>query len=280
MRPELLSLNLGGADITLRAYSTFYALAFLLAPLVGAWYARRRGLPWKRALVVYAGALVCGIVGARILDLFIASRLYADDPSRIWALSFSGFSLYGGLVLATFAGIALARAVRTSVWRLADAAVPALVLGQVLMRTGCFLNGCCFGEVTDLPWGVTFQPGTPAWGYQLTTGAGGLLGTLLGQVKPVHPTQLYEMAGAIVFGAIALWLMRRHSDGSRAADGVGFLAYALGFTLVRLGNDFLRAKVNTITAPEWFYPVFYAALAAVIAALLVWRARTGRTPAE
>ncbi|TDB37979.1 MAG: prolipoprotein diacylglyceryl transferase [Actinobacteria bacterium] len=276
MRPELLSFTLGGADITLRAYSTLYTLAFALAPLLGAWYARRRGLPWKRALAVYAGALVCGIVGARILDLFIASRLYAEDPSRIWAFSFTGFSLYGGLVLATFAGVALARVARTSAWQLADAAVPALVLGQVLMRTGCFLNGCCFGKMTELPWGVEFQPATAAWSYQLTTGASGLLGTLLGTVRPVHPTQLYEMGGAVVCGAIALWLIRRHPDGTRAGAGVGFLAYALGFTLVRLGNGFLRARVNTITAPEWFYPVLYLTLAAILAGLLVWRARAGK----
>ncbi len=276
MRPELLSFTLGGHVMTLRAYSTFYTLAWVLAPLAAAWYAHRRGLPWRRALAVYAGALACGIVGARLLDLFVAWRLYAEDPSRIWSLGFTGFSLYGGLVLATLAGVALARVARTPVWRLADAAVPGLVLGQVLMRTGCFLNGCCFGEVTDVPWGVTFQPGTAAWSYQLTTGAGGLFGTLLGQVKPMHPTQLYEMAGALVCGAIALWLMRRRADGTRAAAGVGFLAYALGFTLVRLGNNFLRARVNTITAPEWFYPVFYLTLAAVIAGLLVWRARAGR----
>ncbi|GAB4291460.1 MAG: hypothetical protein Kow0067_18050 [Coriobacteriia bacterium] len=68
--------------------------------------------------------------------------------------------------------------------------------------------------------------------------------------------------------------MRRRADGTSATSaGVGFLAYALGFTLVRLGNHFLRARQPVVTAPEWFYPVFYPALAAVIVGLLWFRLR-------
>jgi phosphatidylglycerol:prolipoprotein diacylglycerol transferase len=271
VRPDLVTFTLGTGEVTLRAYSTFYALAFVLSPLVAAWVAGRRGLPKWRSLAVCAGALAIGVVGGRLLDLFVAGGWYADDPSRVWRVSFSGFSLYGGLTLATLAAIALARAVRLPVWRLADSAVAGLVVGLVLMRVGCFLNGCCFGEITDVPWGVVFQPGTPAWAHQLATGAGGVLGTLLGTVKPVHPTQLYEMAGTLVCGAVAWVLARR-----KAPDGVPFLAFALGFTLVRFGNNFLRARVNTITAPTWFYPVVYSALAAILVAMIVWRLRGGR----
>ena len=302
MRPELLRFALGGHVYVLRAYSTFYTLAFASSPLLAAWVASRRGESRWRALTVYGGALICGIVGARALDLFVAWRLYAEDPSRIWGLSFTGFSLYGGLVLATAAAIALARALRIPVWRLADSAVPGLVLGLVLMRTGCYLNGCCFGEITDLPWGVTFPPGTPAWTHQLATGASGVLGTLLGRVRPMHPTQLYEMAGALAAGALALWLLRRTRTGLAAGgavrktaglsgasarrrrsvpDGTPFVAFALAFTLVRLGNHFLRARTNTITAPEWFYPAFYVTLALLILAVLAWRLHdTGDDKAE
>lgn len=283
MRPDLLSFSLGGSEYMLRAYSTFYTLAFVLSPLVAAWVAARRGLGWRRPLAVYAGALALGVVGGRLLDLFVAGGWYADDPSRAWRLGFSGFSLYGGLVLATLAAITLARALRLPVWRLADSAVAGLVVGLVLMRVGCFLNGCCFGEITDVPWGVVFAAGTPAWVHQLSTGAGGIMGTLLGTVKPVHPTQLYEMAGTLVCGVVAWLLVRRTAPAEGGAtrprparplpDGVGFLTFALGFTAVRFGNNLLRARANTITAPAWFYPAFYLALAVVLAALIWWRLR-------
>jgi len=275
--PVLLRFTLGGTEHVLRAYSTFYALAWVAAPLVGAWFAHQRGLAWRRVLAVFALALAVGVIGARVLDLFVAWRFYAEEPSRIWAASFAGYSLYGGLVAATLAGVALARAWRLPVWELADAAVPGLLVGQVLMRTGCFLNGCCYGLPTDLPWGVRYPVGSPVWLSQFTSGTRGLLQSFAGTVDPVHPTQLYEVGGAVLFGLLAVWLMRRRPDGTRATPaGVGFLAYALGFTLVRLGNHFLRARQPVVTAPEWFYPVFYPVLALVIVALLCFRLRRPR----
>ncbi|MDZ4655040.1 MAG: prolipoprotein diacylglyceryl transferase family protein [Coriobacteriia bacterium] len=284
MKPVLLQLTLGGNTFSLLAYSTFYTLAWITAPLVGAYIAHRRGLPGRRVLAIYGIALLSGIVGARVFDLFIAGNFYAEDPGRIWGLTFQGFSLYGGLSIAALTGIALTHLWKLPIWRVADSAIPALVVGQVLMRTGCFLRGCCFGLPTDLPWGVTFPMGSPAWTQQLLDGTTGIFG-LMGEVRPVHPTQLYEMAGALLFGALAVWLMQRTPVDRFAAppkrprtlpDGVPFLVYALGFTLVRLGNQFLRERQAVITAPEWFYPVFYVALALVLGALIVWRVRETR----
>lgn len=284
MKPVLLQLTLGGNTFSLLAYSTFYTLAWITAPLVGAYIAHRRGLPGRRVLAVYGIALLSGIVGARVFDLFIAGNFYAEDPGRIWGLTFQGFSLYGGLSIAALTGIALTHLWKLPIWRVADSAIPALVVGQVLMRTGCFLRGCCFGLPTDLPWGVTFPMGSPAWTQQLLDGTTGIFG-LMGEVRPVHPTQLYEMAGALLFGALAVWLMQRTPVDRSAAppkrprtlpDGVPFLVYALGFTLVRLGNQFLRERQAVISVPEWFYPVFYVVLAGVLVAMIVWRLRQKR----
>lgn len=271
MSPILLRFGAGDGEVVVRAYATFYTLAWVLAPLAAVWVAGRRGLPRRRAFAVYALALVGGIAGARALDLFVAARFYAEDPARTTALAFQGFSLYGGLAVAAVLGVVLARALRLPVWQLADSAVPGLALGVVLMRTGCFLNGCCYGVETALPWGVTYPVGSYAWDAQMLSGTGGLLSGFFGNVHPVHPTQLYELAGAVLLAAAALWLARRRPD------GVTFLAFAIGFTALRFGNHFLRARQPVITAPEWFYPVFYAAIIAVLAALLVLRLRR---PAE
>jgi len=270
--PVLARFALGGREVVLGGYSTFYALAWLLAPLVGAWVAARRGLPGRRVAALYYLALLAGIVGARVFDLGVAWRFYTDDPSRIWGLSFQGFSLYGGLLVATLTGIALARLWNLPVWRLADSAVPGLALGVVLMRTGCFLRGCCFGIESDLPWAVRFPMGSPAWAQQLLSGKTGIMG-FGGAVLPVHPTQLYEMAGALLAAGVALLVMRR-----TRRDGPAFLTFAIGFTLVRLANGFLRARQITITAPTWFYPAFYLLLLGILTVLLVVRLRSDPRP--
>lgn len=272
MYPVLLSFHLAGTEIVLRAYGTFYVLAWVVAVALGTVIAWRRGSSWWRALVVFAGSLVAGVVGARLLDLLVNWGYYAQDTSRIYALGFRGFSLYGGLILALVAGLLLSKKFRLPIWRLADGAVPALVAAIVLMRVGCFLNGCCFGTVTSLPWGVTFPPGSSAWAQQLTAGQTGLLG-FAGVVRPVHPTQVYEMIAAVLMGALAVWLMRRQGAGGSRFGGSGlpFLAFALGFTLFRAGDHFLRAQLPSVTAPDWVYPVLYSIICAGVAAMLVLR---------
>lgn len=279
MSPVLLHITLGARTLELGAYSTFYTLAWILGPLVGARVASGRGLPFRRVAGVYYLALLAGIIGARALDLFVAWEFYAEEPSRILGLTFQGFSLYGGLCIATFTAVGLSRAYGLPAWRVGDSAVPGIAAGIVLMRAGCFLRGCCFGLPSDLPWAVRYPVGSPAWSQQLLDGTTGF-GGLLGQVKPVHPTQLYEMIGAVLLAALALGLMRRRLPGGGAAtaDGVAFCTFALGFTLLRLGNHFLRARQPVITAPTWFYPAFYLVLAAVLLGFLAYRWRQGPPP--
>jgi phosphatidylglycerol:prolipoprotein diacylglycerol transferase len=269
MHPVLLHFQVGGTELVLGAYSTFYVLAWVLALALATVIAWRRGSPWRRTLLLCAGALVAGIVGARLLDLATNWGVYAADPGQIYGFDFHGFSLYGGLILALWAGALLSWALHLPLWKLADSAVPAMVAGIVLMRIGCFLNGCCFGTVTSLPWGVTFPAGSPAWSWQLAAGQSGLLG-FTGLVLPVHPTQVYEIIAALVFGGVAAWLTFRRP--SSTAAGVPFLAFALGFTLFRVAEYYLRPRPFSATEPTWLYPLLYAVIIAGVAATLIYRA--------
>ena len=295
MHPVLLTLHFGSTEVVLGSYTTFYVLAWAVALALGTVIAWRAGLPWKRALVLYLVALVIGIVGARLLDVVTNWGAYADDPSLAHSLGLRGFSLYGGLILAIAAGALLARPLRLPLWRLADSAVPAMAAALVLMRTGCYLRGCCFGKVTSLPWGVTFPNGSPAWSYQVASGQSGVLG-LTGLVRPVQPTQIYELLAALVLCAVALGLVpRRRQAGAlsrgdlgeaagaprrrRAAAGLPFLVFILGFTLFRVVEYYLRPRSLTATEPGWFYPVLYAVIIAGVAAVLAWRMASARRDA-
>ncbi|MCG6919499.1 MAG: prolipoprotein diacylglyceryl transferase [Acidobacteria bacterium] len=272
MHPVLAIFSIGGTEVVLRAYSTFYVAAWVVAVVLATIVAWRRGISWWRALVTFVAALAIGIAGARVLDVAVNWGYYAEDPGRIYDLGFRGFALYGGLILALVAGALLSRAFRLPLWRLADSAVPAFAAGIVLMRTGCFLNGCCFGNITSLPWGVSYPVGSPAWAHHILIGEVSLLNPAQ-HSKPVHPTQLYEMIAAVVLCGLALWLLRRRDSALRPATpaGVAFLVFALGFTLFRLGNHFLRAQLATVATPSWFYPLLYALISVGVAALLLWR---------
>ena len=218
--------------------------------------------------------------GARLLDVAVNWGYYAENVSRIYDTGFRGFALYGGLIVALTAGALLARAFHLPLWDLADGTVPAFATGIVLMRTGCFLSGCCFGTVTSLPWGVTYPPGSPAWAHHLLTGEISLLQMDV-RSRPVHPTQLYEMIAALAFCGLAIWLSTRRGRGGMGTvpAGVPFLVFALGFTLFRLADHFLRVRLATLSAPLWFYPLLYSLIVAGVAGLIFWRLRFGRTAA-
>ena len=85
--------------------------------------------------------------------------------------------------------------------RMADAAALAVATGIAIGRIGCFLNGCCYGAVSNLPWAVTFPAGSHAWVRQVDAG---LISPTAASSLPVHPTQLYaSLAGFVLLGVIA-----------------------------------------------------------------------------
>src|SRR5207237_4093587 len=89
----------------------------------------------------------------------------------------------GGLL----AGYVTIRANRWSLIPVLSAATPALAVGQMLGRIGCFLVGDDYGKPTSLPWGIAFPRGLPP-----TT-------------QRVHPTQIYEA----IFLAVLAWMLIR-----------------------------------------------------------------------
>jgi phosphatidylglycerol:prolipoprotein diacylglycerol transferase len=211
-----------------------YGLALVLSFALGIGLAGRRaaarGLDEGRVIEVGIVALVSSLVGARLL--WVVSHLDTfRGPGRSWldALVLAavggtgvvGLSIMGGVALAAVASAAYVRWVGMPLLRVADAVTPSLALGVGIGRIGCFLNGCCYGRVCELPWAVRFPEGSPA--AALFAGRG------------VHPTQLYESLAGFVLFALLSWLWRR-----RLREGTVFFAALVGLAAVRLAIDTLR----------------------------------------
>lgn len=226
------------------------ALVVLVATAIEA--QRMRLDPWTMYLagiVALGGAMGGGELYASLLALEQAG----DDSERAAFGAFIGAVVFGGLVLRLRGGEFL---------RYADAAVPGVALGYAVYRIGCFINGCCFGIPTDLPWGVTFGPGTEAFASQV---AQGLISSEAARTLSVHPTQLYHAA----LGLAAFFILRRHS-GSRLA-----LALAL-YGGGRFGIEFFRAETQPVLGPLDVNHI--ACLAMLMGALLLWRCAGGANP--
>jgi phosphatidylglycerol---prolipoprotein diacylglyceryl transferase len=269
MNPTL-GFALGEQQLQVASYSLLLSLGALVASAGGFTLAVRWGLPWPRVLACLLAAALAAPVGARLLDAATKPVLYLQEPDRLWRADFEGFSMLGGLLLAGAAGATACRLLSLPAARMADAVAPALWVGVGLARAGCYLAGCCFGEVTSVPWGVTFPLGSPAHLHQLVHSLRPL------PPLPVHPTQLYEMAAALACAALAAGLIRL-----KVPEGAPFLASVCAFAAFRLVNHQFRLPGPALAVPEEFYPALYLLILVTTAGALLrslatpWRGAAG-----
>jgi phosphatidylglycerol:prolipoprotein diacylglycerol transferase len=205
-----------------RTYGLSLAVAFLIGTWLGLKEARRLKLDPDALISVVLVTLVSSILGARLLYVVEHINEFRDDWASVLALWHGGLTLYGGLAAGTIGGLLAARRFGLPMWTVADALTPSLALGTAIGRVGCFLNGCCYGHPTNLPWGVVYPPDTfPSLEF----------GT-----QPLHPAQLYfALFGAALFALF--WLLRKRPD----PPGVHFWTFVCIYGLGRVFLDLTRA---------------------------------------
>src|SRR6516164_6903216 len=137
-------------------YGMMLFLAFLASMNLAAWRARREKLDPEVIYDLSLWLFMGGLIGAR---LFYVIQYWGDrirtiaDIFRIWE---GGIVLYGSIIGGT-AAFFLYRAIRRfPLLPLLDVVAPSLALGIAVGRIGCFLNGCCYGDLCTLPWGTSF----------------------------------------------------------------------------------------------------------------------------
>lgn len=142
-----------------------YGFMLLLGVLSGVWLAtyraRRMGIDPEKILSLAFWMFLVGIVGARLFyviefwDQFQRESLLETLKSAIQVTE-GGLVVYGSLIGASIAAAVYLRRQRLPILAVADLISPSLVVGLSFGRIGCLLNGCCFGQVSDLPWAITF----------------------------------------------------------------------------------------------------------------------------
>jgi len=206
----------------LRSYGALLALAFLVGTLLALGEARRLKLDEDKVVNVILVVLVASVLGARALYVLEHVGEFRRQWTGVLAIWQGGLTLYGGVVAGTVAGLWVARRSGLPMWTLADALTPSFALGTMFGRLGCFLNGCCYGRPTTLPWGVRFPADSFA---SLEFGD-----------TPVHPSQLYfALAGLVLF--LVTWLARRRTG----VPGTLFWVFLAAFALLRIPLDTTRA---------------------------------------
>lgn len=221
-------------------YFLLNILAILLLMAFAAYTAWRNRFNQRNTLFYIMGIAVVFLFGARLFYLLFYSDLN-HPPVHFYDLKLYGFSLYGGLLMVFLYSTTISWLSHIPVWNWLDDHTPGFMSCVVLGKAGCFLNGCCFGIPTIMPWGIPYAEGSQAYKYYIIQ-ALDHLPSIPGHVYSdrIHPVQFYESGIALILLFMALYLLRKETR-----PGLVFLLTAGLYSLARLGLFYLRAKPET-----------------------------------
>jgi prolipoprotein diacylglyceryltransferase len=175
MRQVLFHVPVLGLPIF--GYGAMLFLAFVICYYLAGWRAQKEGIAKEHVYDMAFWLFIFGILGARITYM-VQYGIHPADFFKIWdgGLVFYG-SAVGGLVGYVLAYHFVLRKYQISTWKMADIIAPCAAIGLCLGRLGCYLNGCCYGNVAclDCP-SVHFPLSSPARydlvrkGYQTAAG--------------------------------------------------------------------------------------------------------------
>jgi phosphatidylglycerol:prolipoprotein diacylglycerol transferase len=213
MHPVLFQIG----SMEVRSYFVIVCLAFLIAALLSARRASALGLTAGQIAVLGSVTLVVGVVGARLGFLLDRWEDFRLDPTLGFQLWDGGLGFYAGAAMGLPVVAWVLHLYGKLVSFILDRTIRYLVLAVAITRIGCFLNGCCAGSPTDLPWGVVYPR----------------------ELVRYHPTQLYESAG--MFGLF--FLLKRLERRNLPPGAILFTAF-LYYGLLRFGLEFIREDLQ------------------------------------
>jgi prolipoprotein diacylglyceryltransferase len=220
----------------------FYVLAFAVTFMLFVIFSLRQKIALFPVLLMMTAVSFCTILGSRLFTTPVQEwgNILSDGNSAV----FSGRHALGGL-LSGLAGLALS--VRVLALDKKTLALYAWItpLGFGIQKAGCLMNGCCFGKVTDLPWGLQYPAGTAA---HYTHFSSGLIKDIAGLSLPVHPVQLYEMILLLLISYI-VWRTQKVWTRKWSPVLSGLCLFALARFFTAFFRDPAASDIQAIVMP-------------------------------
>ena len=206
----LPKIDLFGFDI-----STWYILGWLnifFGKIAILYYGYKKGWDFSKWLTLILFATTGAAIGSLFLPTIVGT-LIGFLGCLILGKRLLGFQHDIGIVIALFIAIVFA-----------------------IGRIGCLLNGCCFGSVTSLPWGINYPIGTPAHWLHLFVDF--IPNSHLSSLT-IHPIQLYETIFHL-FSAILIVKIGKRFKNSNTV----LFSYFGSYLIFRFFIEFIRDMNN------------------------------------
>ena len=182
--------------------------------------------------------MISAIIGARLLYVLLNLDYFLSHIKQVFNVMGGGLSLFGAIGLGLFGFIVYSKLRNLDYKRYLDIFSTYIPLSQSIGRIGCFFNGCCYGSITRVPWGITY----------------------LGGIR--HPAQIYEsILDFLLF--LYLYSIRNKKilkiPNSRLRlklrYGDKFLLYLMFYSIIRFIIEFYREEPRllfNLTITQYF----------------------------
>lgn len=240
-------------SVQVYSYGMMISLAILISAIALYRESSRAGINPDHILEVVIVASAAGLIGSRILFVVLNWEYFSTRLQDIFFARFEGLSFYGAFFGGALALLLWSRIRKANFLKIADLTAPYLAMGYAFGRIGCFLNGCCYGKATELPWAL------PA----------AMSDNLLR-----HPVQLYA-----AFGALLIFLILKLLRPLRPFIGFNLIALFGLYGALRFSTEFFRDEAVVfagLTTAQLFSAVLF--ILSLIMMIVVFLA--GRGSAE
>ncbi|MBI4497094.1 MAG: prolipoprotein diacylglyceryl transferase [Chloroflexi bacterium] len=188
-----------------------------------------------------------GIVGGRLAHVVDRWDFYASNPASVLAITEGGMAIWGSVLGGSLAAWLYVKRQGLPVGQAADLGAFGLLVGQIIGRVGCLINGDAYGAPTEVPWAVVYTH----------PGAFAPLGV------PTHPWPVYE----ILWSGLTLALLWRLMGRVRP-EGMLFLLYLAAYAVGRFFLTFLRQERILFLGLQEAHLISLLVLAVVVPALV------------
>jgi len=171
--PELFRIG----SLVVHSYGFMISLSILISAFLLYREAPRENINPDHVLEAIIVAAFFGLLGSRILYMALNWQLYSDRFFTAFFTQFEGLTFYGAFFGGVIALYLWAAKRGVNFLKFTDMLAPYLALGYALGRVGCFLNGCCYGIESTVPWALPISIGDPVLRHpvQLYAAFSGLL---------------------------------------------------------------------------------------------------------
>lgn len=210
------------------AYPLFMGIAWGVGYHIVRYEVARLSSSLKGFYLFFWGNFIASWLGAKIFFLLFSSGDQALQHSLHHGFWLGGgFVFLGGLVFGLLYTFLLIGFFKKFSLDLASRSLAGVAIGHGIGRIGCFLAGCCYGEICELPWKVYLH------------------GTFR------HPVQLYEALSLFLLGFLMFKLNRKDLFPLKRIT-IYLLSYSiLRFFLEFFRGDLIRGEYASLSSSQW-----------------------------